>query len=217
MYSEMLRDGSVPSEQFKRDYYDFIFNESERLTRLINNILQLSNLRNQPFSVTPSYIQVTELVDIIRSKVDSLIKDNGFLLNIDLNLHSLNKVSVLADTDAVSQIAINITDNAIKFSNKVDAEDNNRKVFDLIVRQNPANQSEIQFEFRDYGEGVTEEQQAKIFDLFYRGGSELTRTTQGTGIGLALVKELMLAQQGKVDVIRKTPGLALLLTFKAKT
>ena len=74
----------------------------------------------------------------------------------------------------------------------------------------------IQLEIRDYGEGITLEQEGKIFELFYRGGNELTRTTQGTGIGLALVNELVLAQQGEIKVERREPGLAMLLSFHAK-
>jgi signal transduction histidine kinase len=75
----------------------------------------------------------------------------------------------------------------------------------------------IQLEIRDYGDGITKEQESKIFELFYRGGDELTRTTQGTGIGLALVNELIMAQQGEIKVERRSPGLAMLLSFQAKS
>ncbi|WP_286203473.1 sensor histidine kinase [Pseudoalteromonas sp. NBT06-2] len=80
----------------------------------------------------------------------------------------------------------------------------------------PNNKDKILMEIRDYGNGITAEQQNKIFELFYRGGCELTRSTQGTGIGLALVYELVLAQQGTIEVQRMTPGLAMKMYFKCK-
>lgn len=71
-------------------------------------------------------------------------------------------------------------------------------------------------EIRDYGQGIIAGQENKIFELFYRGGNELTRTTQGTGIGLALVHELKSAQDGTIQVKRMSPGLAMVMTFKCK-
>ena len=74
----------------------------------------------------------------------------------------------------------------------------------------------ILLEIRDYGEGITQEQENRIFELFYRGGSELTRTTQGTGIGLSLVNELVSAQEGSIEVKRMKPGLLMRLAFKCQ-
>jgi len=217
MYAEMLKDGSLPSDEYKQEYYHFIFNESERLSRLINNILQLSNVRNQQLCIQPAYLSVTELLDLVRPLMTSVLSEHQFHLNVVLNLTPVQHTKVLIDKDALSQIIINVTDNATKFFDKTRINDKRREVVDFIVHHNESNPQEIQIEIRDYGDGISLEQEEKLFDLFYRGGSELTRTTQGTGIGLALVKELVLAQQGKVHLIRKSPGLAILLTFKAKT
>lgn len=118
------------------------------------------------------------------------------------------------EKDAFSQVIINITDNAIKFFDQQQINAPNRQKIDFIFRQHPKHKQLIEIEIRDYGEGVTQDQESKIFELFYRGGDELTRTTQGTG--LALVNELVLAQQGDIKVQRRAPGLAMLLTFHAK-
>lgn len=216
MYSQMLKEGTVISEKHQKKYFDFIYAESERLTRLINNILQLSTLNQQQKNAKPEYTPLTLLVDLIRSKTSSIIDKHGFQQNIILDITNADLMMVLVEQDAFAQVVINITDNAIKFFDLEQLNDSARQKIDFIFRQHPKDKNLIQLEIRDYGEGITLEQKSKIFELFYRGGNELIRTTQGTGIGLALVNELVSAQQGEIKVERKTPGLAMLLSFQCK-
>jgi signal transduction histidine kinase len=216
MYAEMLKTGTVLSNEHKTDYYEFIHSESERLSRLIDNILQLSKLSQPQHSVSPQYIKLSILADIIRSKVSSLIENNDFQLDIILAINEPDKVMILVDIDAFSQVVINITDNAIKFFDHEKIKDKSRQKIDFTFQLDSQNKGQIILEIRDYGSGISAEQENKIFDLFYRGGSEMTRTTQGTGIGLALVNELVLAQQGSIQVKRMSPGLAMKMSFKCK-
>ncbi|MDT0603713.1 sensor histidine kinase [Thalassotalea castellviae] len=216
MYSQMLKEGTVISEDHQKNYFDFIYGESERLTRLINNILQLSTLSQQQQNVQPEYTSLMLLVDIIRSKTSSIIEKHGFQQNILLDIANAERVLVFVEQDAFSQVVINITDNAIKYFNRKKIDDSARQKIDFIFRNHPRNKHRILLEIRDYGEGITQKQEKKIFELFYRGGNELTRSTQGTGIGLALVKDLVSAQQGQIKVARKKTGLAMLLSFQCK-
>ena len=216
MYAEMLKTGIVLSSEHKREYYEFIHSESERLSRLIDNILQLSSLSQPQHSVKPQYIKMNILMDIIRSKVSSLIDKNDFQLNISHAFEYPEKVMLLVDIDAFTQVVINITDNAIKFFDRDKINESSRQTIDFIFSLSPKNKESIELTIRDYGCGISVEQESKIFDLFYRGGSELTRSTQGTGIGLALVNQLMLAQLGSIQVHRMNPGLAMQMSFKGK-
>jgi len=216
MYSQMLKEKTVISEEHQKKYFDFIYSESERLTRLINNILQLSALSQQQQNVQPEYTPLTLLVDIIRSKTSSIIDKHGFQQNVIVDIAEAEFTQVLVEQDAFAQVIINITDNAIKFFDLAKINDSARQKIDFIFRIHPKNKQLVLLEIRDYGTGITQEQETKIFELFYRGGSELTRTTQGTGIGLALVNDLVTMQHGEVKVERKTPGLAMLLSFKCK-
>ena len=216
MYSQMLIEETMISKAYKKDYYHFIYNESERLTRLINNILQLSKLSNQQHNVQPNYTQLTVLQDIISSKISSIMIKNGFQQNIDLEIDDPEDVLVFIDKDSFTQVIINITDNSLKFFDKGNNDESWRQKIDFVFRNHPKDKNLIQLEIRDYGDGITLKQKNKLFDLFYRGSNELTRTTQGTGIGLALVKELVLAQKGEVEVVRKNPGLSLLVSFRFK-
>jgi nitrogen-specific signal transduction histidine kinase len=216
MYSEMLIQGNVISERHRQDYYAFIFGESERLSRLINNILQLSQLSNQHQKLNSEYTQLKLLCDIIRSKTSSIIDEHDFRQRILLRTETTDNILVLIDLDAFSQIIINITDNAIKFFDKDKIANPHRQQVDFIFRPHPKQNAMLQLEIRDYGDGISRGQEAKILELFYREGDELTRRAPGTGIGLALVKELVVALGGEITVENREPGLAIVISFQIK-
>ncbi|MBQ4811552.1 HAMP domain-containing histidine kinase [Pseudoalteromonas luteoviolacea] len=213
MYSEMLKSGAIASEAHKDDYYAFIYSESERLARLIDNILQLSTFGRNPKVHSPEYTNLTVLQDIARSKTSSLITKHNFELNFESEVAHFDSIEACVEPDAFTQIVINVTDNAIKFFESAKIDDLNRRVIDFTFRKHPTLKGMIQIEIRDYGNGVSKQQAEKLFDLFYRGENELTRKSQGTGIGLALVQQLVLAHQGEVQVQNRHPGLAILVSF----
>jgi signal transduction histidine kinase len=206
MYGEMLREGWAPEEK-KRTYYDFIFDESERLSRLISNVLQLARMTRNDMQVTVKAVRVAELVDGIRAKVTSQIERAGFVLNLGCDADT-GQAHICVDTDAFAQIIINLVDNALKFSAKADT-----KIIDIACRRLSA--GGVQFSVRDYGPGVPRDQMKKIFNLFYRSESELTRETVGTGIGLSLVHQLAQTMQAQVDVVDREPGAEFRVTFPA--
>ncbi|WP_138544670.1 sensor histidine kinase [Pseudoalteromonas rubra] len=217
MYAEMLRSGTVVSTDARQDYYGFIHSESERLSRLIDNILLLTRLNHHDHDglsqVNPEYVPVTMLADIIRSKTSTLLSKHAFTLNMAIGPTLTDETAVFVDQDAFAQVVINITENAVKFFAAEGITDPARRQLDITFRRNDHNRDQLELEIRDYGPGVSQQQCDKLFELFYRGGSELTRTTQGTGIGLALVAQLVSAQQGQITAHRMTPGLALRLTL----
>ena len=151
MYSEMLKSGMVPSEDYKAEYYEFIHSESERLSRLIDNILQLSKLSQPQHSVDPHYTKLSILTDIIKSKVSSLLIKSDFKLNITIDFQQPEDTLLLVDLDAFSQVVINITDNAVKFFDNKLINDINRQKLDFIFKTDPKNKDQILMEIRDYG------------------------------------------------------------------
>jgi hypothetical protein len=196
MYGEMLRAGWA-TEDKKTEYYDYIYNESERLSRLINNVLQLARMTHNDLKIDLKTITAGELMDVIRSKVASQIQPAGFTLNLQCG-EATAKSSVSVDEDYFTQIIINLVDNAIKFSAKAA-----NKTIDIHCQ---LERDRVVFAVRDYGPGVGKDQMKKIFKLFYRTESELTRETVGTGIGLALVQQLAQAMRGQVDIVNRQPG-----------
>ena len=203
MYGEMLREGWA-DQQKQKTYYDYIYTESERLSRLINNVLQLARMTRNDLQIELNPITVSELIDTLRSKITSQIEQHQFVLQLDCTPQATD-CSLAIDTDYFSQIMINLVDNAIKFSSKAE-----KKQIDI---QCQANQTSVTFTIRDYGPGIAKNQMRKIFTLFYRSENELTRETVGTGIGLALVHQLVGMMNGEIDVTNQQPGAQFTVRF----
>lgn len=203
MYGEMLREGWAPEEK-KRLYYDFIHDESERLSRLINNVLQLARMTRNEVRVELKDWPVAELMQGVRSKIEAQVERAGFVLQLDCAAGE--GLCIRVDADYFTQILINLVDNALKFAAKAE-----RKAIDIACQTQ--RDGTLMFSVRDYGPGVPREQMKKIFRLFYRLENELTRETVGTGIGLALVRQLAQAMGGRVDVIGRDPGIEFRICF----
>jgi signal transduction histidine kinase len=203
MYGEMLRAGWA-DEAKKRTYYDYIHSESERLSRLIDNVLQLARLTRSSQRFDVKRVPVAELIDMVRSKVATQIERAGFTLRVRNDAPADAGVDV--DADCFAQIFINLVDNALKFAAAAPA-----KAVEIGCRREQ--DGSILFTVRDFGPGVPKTQMKKIFELFYRPENELTRETVGTGIGLALVRQLAAAMRARIDVRNCEPGAEFRLTL----
>jgi signal transduction histidine kinase len=204
MYGEMLKEGWADEDK-RQSYYEFIHDESERLTRLISNVLQLAKItRNEPhFHLKRE--KVAELLSNIESKISNQAERAGFTLTFSREEGAAESM-VHLDADCFTQIVINLVDNAIKFSKNAE-----KKAIDISC--GISRDKVVVFSVRDYGPGVPKDQLKKIFGLFYRSESELTRETVGTGIGLAIVHQLTLAMSGSLDVINRNPGAEFRVSF----
>jgi two-component system phosphate regulon sensor histidine kinase PhoR len=207
MYGEILKQGWADEDK-KKTYYDFIFDESERLSRLINNVLQLARMTRNDLTIASKPVAVSVLMDNVRSKVATQIERAGFELNLTCSADT-GAAIVEMDADLFAQIVINLVDNAIKFSAK-----SARKAIDIHCARQSDNT--VLFSVRDYGPGIKKDQLKRIFKLFYRPENELTRETIGTGIGLALVRQLAQAMRGQVDVINREPGAEFRVIFPVR-
>jgi signal transduction histidine kinase len=204
MYGEMLKEGWA-SEEKRQQYYEYIHDESERLARLISNVLQLASItRNEP-NLAMRPIAVSELMEHAEARISSQVQRAGFEVVFEHDERAAD-AAVMIDEDCFLQIVINLVDNAIKFSSGAD----DRKI---EIGSRLATNGQVVFSVRDFGPGVPRNQMKKIFELFYRSESELTRETVGTGIGLAIVHQLSLAMNGSVDVMNRHPGAEFLVSF----
>jgi len=208
MYGEMLKEGWA-DESKRKQYYEYIHDESERLTRLISNVLQLAQItRNEPqFDLKP--VSVGELLSNIESKIANQVDRAGFELKFQRD-EATDKATINIDDDCFAQIIINLVDNAIKFSKS--AADKKIEINSKLTSDN-----QVTFSVRDYGPGIPRDQMKKIFTLFYRSENELTRETVGTGIGLAIVHQLTVAMSGTIDVVNNEPGAEFAISFPAIT
>ena len=203
MYGEILQAGWA-SEEKKKTYYDFIFHESERLSRLIANVLRLARLTRNGDALDLKRVTCGELLDLVESKVSSQVEQAGFRLDVGRDPGAAN-AAIIVDADSFVQVVINLVDNALKFSARAP-----HKVIEIGWR---VERDRVRFDVRDHGPGIESRHLKRIFKLFYRGEDELTRETPGTGIGLALVQELTDAMGGTVEVQNCNPGARFSVVF----
>lgn len=203
MFSEMLKEGWAPPEK-QQEYYQFISEESERLSRLISNVLQLARMEKQDLKLNIQPCPVHTLLDLLRSRIDSQLANSEFTLNVNSS-HLPEDIQVLVDPDAVMQIVMNLVDNSLKF-----AANAAHKCIDLTLA---VEGNRLIMRIRDYGPGIPDSETTQIFTLFYRIGNELTRSAQGTGIGLALVQQLVRAMNGGIELFHPEPGAGFKLNF----
>jgi signal transduction histidine kinase len=193
MYSEMLEKNWVKSEEKVVEYYRNMRQESERLSRLIENVLDFSRIQKKRKKYTFNLGDVNKCIADVVEMMKPYAAQHGFSIKMDLE-----EVDQTAfDSDAVTQIVVNLLDNAVKYAR--DATDKT-----IIVRTRKDNGYTL-IEVEDHGPGIPYRQQKKVFEEFYRIGSETTRETTGTGLGLALVKKFAEAHDGFVEILDVRP------------
>ncbi|MGH0037568.1 MAG: ATP-binding protein [Myxococcota bacterium] len=204
MYAEMLRDGLVANERKRSEYYGTITEESERLSRLIDNVLEFSRLEKGRRELA---LSAGDLAAVVREAADTLAphaERSGFALRVEAR-EGLPPAAF--DRDALLQILFNLVDNAIKYA----ASASRREIVLTVARQADG----VAVGVRDFGPGVPRAQLRRVFEPFHRVESELTRQAKGTGIGLALVRELAAAMGAAV--LGETPddgGFRVRLVFR---
>jgi two-component system phosphate regulon sensor histidine kinase PhoR len=193
MYSEMLEKNWVKSQDKATEYYRNMRQESERLSRLIENVLDFSRIqkgrKKYSFYVGDLNKCVADVVEMMRPHASQ----KGFTIRTEFG-----RVGSLAfDGDAITQIVVNLLDNAVKYARN--AEDK------TVIVRTKGDERFVLIEVEDRGPGVPHRQRKKIFEQFYRAGTEATRETTGTGLGLALVKKFAEAHNGFVEIINAKP------------
>ena len=193
MYSEMLEKNWVKSKDKLAEYYRNMRQESERLSRLVENILDFSRIQKGRKKYTFSAGDVNKCIAEVVEMMAPYATENGFCIETDFG--PLGQTTF--DKDAVTQIAVNLLDNAIKYARG--AEDK------TITVRTRTERELILIEVEDHGPGIPHRQHKRVFEQFYRSGSETTRETTGTGLGLALVKKFAEAHNGFVEIVSAKP------------
>jgi signal transduction histidine kinase len=196
MYAEMLRDGMAGDEAKRQEYYATITSESERLTRLINNVLEWSKLESQQRELAPVAASIAAPLREVLRVLEPHARAQGFELVLDL---PADLPPARHDPDALQQILFNLIDNALKYARAAEP----RRIEVRCARSDDG----VAVRVRDHGPGVPPGDLPLIFEAFYRAGDELTRRTKGTGIGLALVRGLAEAMGGSVQARNLERGL----------
>jgi signal transduction histidine kinase len=192
LYAETLELGRLSNPGKRQEYYEIIRKESERLTSLINNILDFSRIESGKKEYS---FRETDVADLVRSTLESYrfeIEQNGFQFEqkIDSDLPQ-----VCVDREAIARSLLNLVNNAVKYSAT-------EKYLGVnLYRHN----SDLNLEVIDHGIGIPAKEQPKIFEKFYRVCDPLVHDTKGSGLGLSLVRHIVQAHGGEVAV-ESEPG-----------
>lgn len=194
MHGEMLQEGLVDGAEKAQQYYSTITSQTERLTRLIDNVLLFSQVEKKAERTICGDVLPT--VRRAAGTLEPHVRKSGFSLELEL---ASRLVEVAFNPDHLEQILFNLVENALKYA--ASAQD---RRLTLAVDHAP---TEVVISVRDRGPGVPPELREKIFDPFYRAQDELTRQHQGSGLGLALVRRLAEQMGGSVSAEAARPGL----------
>jgi signal transduction histidine kinase len=201
LMAESLERGKIAEAPKQQGYFRFIGQECRRLSSLIENVLDFSRIEQgrKQYEFEP-----TDLIALLQQTV-KLMEVYGFEKQVSIVLKlpdhqpSTFDYQLSLDGRAIQQALINLLDNAIKHSPNGEAV-----TVELNALQKPNGQS-VHISVQDSGTGIPAEEHEKIFERFYRLGSELRRETQGVGIGLSIVKHIVEAHGGRV-LVQSAPG-----------
>jgi signal transduction histidine kinase len=187
LYAETLEMGRLKSPEKYQEYYSIIRKESERLSALINNILDFSRIE----AGRKEYdFRQTDMRELVRNTLESYryqIEQSGFAFEEKI-AEDVPPLSV--DREAMARSLLNLVNNALKYSQ------DQKYIGVNLFRDNGS----VKLEVVDHGIGIPQGEQQKIFDKFYRVGDPLVHSTKGSGLGLALVRHIVRAHGGEVSV-----------------
>ena len=197
-FIQALLDGAI-EEQDRDKYLEIVLGETKRMSSLINSFLNLAKIESGKFPMEFSEFDINELLRRCILMFEQQIEAKK--LQVDIRL-SEDKTMVWADADRISQVITNLVDNAVKFSQEggslgIWTETLDNKVLVSIA---------------DTGEGIPEEDQASVFERFYKVDKSHSRSKPGTGIGLSIVKRII-AQHGEKIWLKSAPGEGATFTF----
>ena len=187
LYSETLEMGRVDDAEKVREYQGVIHRESRRLTQMINNVLDFSRIESGRKEYVMEPCEVEEVLRETLADYREPIVAAGFELSLEI-AEGLPRVQ--ADRAALSQAILNLVDNAVKYS-----PDEKKIAVRAYQRQ-----KQVAIEVEDRGAGIPASEQRRIFDTFHRAGDPLTSATRGSGLGLALAKNMAEAHGGRIEV-----------------
>src|SRR6516164_861786 len=191
LYAETLEMGRLSSQEKHQQYYSIIRKESERLSALINNILDFSRIE----AGRKEYdFRETDMRELVHNTLESYryqIEQHGFTYE-----EKIDEVPPMrVDREAIARSLVNLVNNALKYSQ-------DRKYIAVNLY---GENGHVNLEVIDHGIGIASSEQAKIFEKFYRVGDPLVHNTKGSGLGLSLVQHIARAHGGDV-VVDSTPG-----------
>jgi two-component system sensor histidine kinase VicK len=189
-YAETLLEDDEIDLETRKDFLSVILSESDRMTFLVQDLLDLSSLDNKDLKMALAEVDLVGVLkeSVIQNKLSAEKKNQELIFN-----PRLSEALILADRKRVMQVVTNILTNAIKYSNPAKGE---------IKISLYKNEEQLQYivEISDSGMGIPKEDVDRVFERFYRVDKARSREMGGTGLGLAIAKEIMEKHGGKISL-----------------
>ncbi|NRD80613.1 HAMP domain-containing protein [Bacillus sp. BRMEA1] len=189
-YSEAIVDDIAETQEEKREMAKVIYDESLRMGRLVNELLDLARMEAGHMQLTIEEVELSSFVNRIIHKFQGMARDNGITVNTIID-HDISLVSL--DPDRIEQVLTNLIDNALRHTP-------NGGFIELNVT---SEEKGIKIEVKDSGSGIPEEDLPFVFERFYKADKARTRGKSGTGLGLAIAKNIIEAHRGYISVQSK--------------
>ncbi len=188
-YIEAMLDGTIPPELYDK-YLNIVLNETKRLTKLTQGLLELNNFDSYDLQLDKSNFDIKDTISSTINTFERRCQDKGVYLHA---IYHTENTTVYADRTKIQQVIYNLVDNAIKFTPSgshitVQVTEKNEKIFVSV---------------KDEGEGIPPESLKKVFDRFYKTDPSRGKDKTGTGLGLAITKEIIKAHGEQITVESK--------------
>ncbi|MBQ7637065.1 MAG: HAMP domain-containing histidine kinase [Lachnospiraceae bacterium] len=201
-YLEAMKDGTIETAD-QGKYFDILLYETDRLTKLTSNLLQLNNIDDNGLMLSLSVFDINKMIRQIALTFEGTFIKKKLVLNL---VFSQKETFVEADEGRIQQVIYNLLDNAVKFSNsdssiKITTEEKGHKVYVTV---------------KDYGVGIPKESINKVWERFYKSDASRGRDKKGSGLGLSIVKEIIKAHDQNISVV-STEGVGTEFIFTLKS
>jgi len=187
IFAELMQGTQDIPNEMKNKYLEIIQNECSRLNNLINNVLDFSKIERGVKEYNFSNVDFVTIIDLVMVMMQFQFEKNGFKVEREIG----TKTAIIkADKDALTEVIINLLSNSMKYSE-------NEKHITVKLQDGDGH---YVFSVEDRGNGISEHDLDHIFDAFYRAESVKRGPSGGTGIGLSLVKNIIDAHKGEIEV-----------------
>ncbi|MDD5772357.1 MAG: ATP-binding protein [bacterium] len=186
-YTETLLDGAIEDKNNAKDFLRIIHEDSDRLAKLIDDLLDLSRIESGRMKMVFAPVEPGSLIKRSTAIIENQAKARS--ISIEINIPG-NIPKILADETRLSQVLINLLDNAVKYTPEGGS----------VIITGFVNKNFLQINITDTGIGIPEEDLPRLFERFYRVDKARSREMGGTGLGLSIVKHIVQAHGGEVFV-----------------
>jgi Na+/proline symporter/nitrogen-specific signal transduction histidine kinase len=186
--TEIIHDNADLDPEERQHFLDTIINETDRLTRLVNQVLDLEKYESGKHVLNAQIIQTDRFMNGVYLRMNEIAKEKNVVF-----IKKLNNCPPFfkADEDKLTQLLINLISNALKFV---------KPHFGIVTLTLKKTGSSIQFNVEDNGIGIVKEAQNKIFDRFFQADNQAGITEKGSGLGLSIAKKIVEIHGGRINL-----------------